>query len=279
MQSFPLMVDSPALTAEAWQRVRALWRDLETVPLSDPQRVIDRCIDHALELASAAQGMLTIANRPVPADGDPLRGQRIVEVLGSSARAAEVAAARAYLADEVNYLSDPFAIASAALERVDGIVYCVRDVVAQRPELAGGITAHLQQVGIADRMLASLVFDDDLSCQFILDRVGAAPVFEPETASLVSTYLAGLNRAVRCVVRAYGYVDALSPLTPRERDVLQHLLAGRAEKDIATALGATAQTVHTHVKNIYRKFDVSSRAGLLDLWINPRSPVQGISGG
>lgn len=50
------------------------------------------------------------------------------------------------------------------------------------------------------------------------------------------------------------------PLSPREREVLIHLAQGFSIADIAYTLGITHHTVGDHVKNIYRKLKISSRA-------------------
>ena len=52
-------------------------------------------------------------------------------------------------------------------------------------------------------------------------------------------------------------------LTPRQRDVLRELKRGRTQAQVATRLGLSLNTVHTHVKEIYRHFDVHSRAMLM----------------
>ena len=46
-------------------------------------------------------------------------------------------------------------------------------------------------------------------------------------------------------------------LTPREREVLQFLLAGLTNEEIAAKLLLSTQTVETHLRNIYRKLGVS----------------------
>lgn len=51
------------------------------------------------------------------------------------------------------------------------------------------------------------------------------------------------------------------------REVLEHLKVGRSEKEIARAMGRSPHTVHSHVKTIYRHFNVSSRSELLALWV------------
>ncbi len=50
------------------------------------------------------------------------------------------------------------------------------------------------------------------------------------------------------------------PLTPRELDVLNLIVAGKPNKGIANALSISENTVKTHVKNIYQKLDVHNRA-------------------
>lgn len=56
---------------------------------------------------------------------------------------------------------------------------------------------------------------------------------------------------------------ALEPLTSREQEVLQELLLGKSNREIAAALYITENTVKTHAKNIYSKYDVHSRAELI----------------
>lgn len=53
------------------------------------------------------------------------------------------------------------------------------------------------------------------------------------------------------------------PLSKREQDVLDLLLAGKSNKLIAHALGITERTVEFHLKNIYAKHQVNSRMELV----------------
>lgn len=52
-------------------------------------------------------------------------------------------------------------------------------------------------------------------------------------------------------------------LPPRERVTLDHLLGGASEKQVAARLRRSRHTVHTHVKRLYQRFGVNSRAELL----------------
>lgn len=55
----------------------------------------------------------------------------------------------------------------------------------------------------------------------------------------------------------------LDPLTQREQEVLRLILKGKTNKAISAELFISENTVKTHVKNIYFKYKVSSRAQLL----------------
>lgn len=55
---------------------------------------------------------------------------------------------------------------------------------------------------------------------------------------------------------------AESPLTPREREVLQLLAEGRSTKEIATRLHLSASTVDTHRRHIMEKLDLHTVAEL-----------------
>jgi DNA-binding CsgD family transcriptional regulator len=50
-----------------------------------------------------------------------------------------------------------------------------------------------------------------------------------------------------------------APLTPRERDVLRWLAAGKTDKDIGGILGISPRTVHKHLQHIYEKLGVETR--------------------
>jgi DNA-binding NarL/FixJ family response regulator len=54
--------------------------------------------------------------------------------------------------------------------------------------------------------------------------------------------------------------EATNPLTPRQRDVLDLLVQGKTNKEIALALGLGEGTVKIHMAAIFRYFGVNNRA-------------------
>jgi DNA-binding NarL/FixJ family response regulator len=55
----------------------------------------------------------------------------------------------------------------------------------------------------------------------------------------------------------------LDPLTVREQEILEVLLEGKSNREIAAELFISENTVKTHVRNIFAKYGVGSRAELI----------------
>jgi DNA-binding CsgD family transcriptional regulator len=54
-------------------------------------------------------------------------------------------------------------------------------------------------------------------------------------------------------------------LTPRETEVLALLKLGQSDKEIAAALNISVETVKNHVRQLRRKFAVSSRRAFMNV--------------
>jgi DNA-binding CsgD family transcriptional regulator len=82
----------------------------------------------------------------------------------------------------------------------------------------------------------------DRECQ-LLDRVG------PVLARLHATLAAA----------APATDPAVAGLTPREREVLGWLAAGKTDRDIGAILGCSHRTVQKHLQHVYEKLGVETR--------------------
>ena len=125
------------------------------------------------------------------------------------------------------------------------------------------------------RVIALTASTDEARMMGVL-RAGAVGYIrkdaEPET----------LLAAVRAVARGKTYIDpylagkvarAAAPsdaLTPREAEVLRHLVQGRSNKEIAETLTIAEETVKTHVGRVLSKLQAENRAQAI---------VQGLKGG
>ncbi len=57
-------------------------------------------------------------------------------------------------------------------------------------------------------------------------------------------------------------LNRLKTLTPREREVYEHLICGRKMREIAELLGITHATVNFHCQRLYKKLCINTRAQL-----------------
>ncbi len=77
-------------------------------------------------------------------------------------------------------------------------------------------------------------------------------------------YLAIIRRGIARDL--FGASQALGePLSSRELDVLRLLAKGLSKREVAAQLFVSYNTVHSHVRAIYRKLGVTSRADAVDL--------------
>jgi len=61
-------------------------------------------------------------------------------------------------------------------------------------------------------------------------------------------------------------IEAKDQLTKQEQNILSLLLEEKSNKEIADALFVSLSTVKTHVNNIYKKLNVSSRDEIKSLF-------------
>lgn len=91
--------------------------------------------------------------------------------------------------------------------------------------------------------------DPDLVAQVVALRAGGAPM-SPGIARMVLKRLRAAHEAV----------EPDTGLTPRETEILHLLARGYTYAETAEQLGITRHTVHSHIKNSYRKLAVRSAA-------------------
>jgi DNA-binding NarL/FixJ family response regulator len=95
-------------------------------------------------------------------------------------------------------------------------------------------------------------------------------VFSPRLAGFVLDAFSGREAGPSASPAA---ADAeLDHLTPREREVIQHIARGYLYKEIALRLGISAKTVEAHVSAVLRKLQLSNRHEL-SRWATQRRLV------
>jgi DNA-binding NarL/FixJ family response regulator len=169
--------------------------------------------------------------------------------------------------------------ASTGREAVERARRLSPDVVlmdVRMPDLDGiGATRELTRVIPETRVLILTTFEQD-DYVFGALRAGASGFLlkrarAEELIAAVHTVAAGDSLLSPSVTRRvidrmsqqptpeladHGKLDAL---TPREREVLEHIARGLSNREIAAALAVEESTVRTHVKRILMKLDLRDR--------------------
>jgi len=155
-----------------------------------------------------------------------------------------------------------------------GWVTAARDEVARPHDFhsAQSYVRFRQQLGCDDYVVSVRIVDVPRRPEaIVIDRPPRAPQFgrrEVELLRLLHDEIAPLI-GVRLATEDQLCRDGLSK---RLNETLTLLLAGRSEKEVATALKLSARTVHDYVTMLYEHFHVSSRAELLAYFIR-REPA------
>jgi DNA-binding CsgD family transcriptional regulator len=130
------------------------------------------------------------------------------------------------------------------------------------------VQRYLQPLGYVDCISSMWAATRDRAIFLLCHRREADRPFDEHDATLLSLMLRAAAPIVdRELFQASG-ADQFESLTAREREVLLMLLAGDSEKEIAAKLHRSVHTVHTFVRQLYRRFEVSSRGELMAMFID-----------
>ncbi len=124
--------------------------------------------------------------------------------------------------------------------------------------------------GIADRIMVGFPVTADLESFFLIDRFQTKPrrrLFTQREADLAGNALRGIPELHHRLLLGNGLLVSDKLLSPMERQILQGLLTGQTENQIAVSLGRKPSTLHKSVTNLYTLFGVKSRAALMALWL------------
>jgi DNA-binding CsgD family transcriptional regulator len=127
-----------------------------------------------------------------------------------------------------------------------------------------------EKTGIEDRIWISFPVNADAESHFIFNRRRPHRRFTRRELKLAAYALRGVAGFHRQALLSYGLLIARTPLSPMQRRVLALLLTDASEKGMAETLRQSFHTTHTHVRDVFRRFGVASRASLMAVWLNGR---------
>jgi len=258
------------LTEVDRERVFQLWDELAAFPSAE----IDRAWRHLAETIAAWVGADTgfwvgtvrLLNGDA-AEQDALHGWRVkvIAFLHPPTEEEQLAAQRA-----VATRPPDLGMATVAAVRGSGLfrVHRLHDGFVDLEEFrkTDYYQSHFVRFGVDDQLWVASPISPETEAYFVFNRRGTVRFTEAD-AALAGFALRGLGWFHRQMFYCHGLVVAQEPLTSTQRDVLQLLLSDKTEKEIAAELGQSFHTTHTHVKDIFRKYNVKSRAGLMAVWL------------
>lgn len=135
----------------------------------------------------------------------------------------------------------------------------------QLPGISGAeATAALRAADPAARVLIFSTFARDDEIQAALDAGALGYLQKSASRDELLAALQQVARGLRTlppeVARRLAALRLGPAITPREREILALIAAGRANKEIAGSLGVSEDTVKRHVSHILEKLDVNDRA-------------------
>lgn len=126
---------------------------------------------------------------------------------------------------------------------------------------------HYEAYGITDRMWISFPLNPNAESMFLIDRINSKRHFTQVDVDRAAFILRGIRWFHRRLFLNQGLLIGDAPLSPIARQVVQKLLTGMTEKEVAESMGHAVGTTRTYVKAIYQQFGVNSRAALMALWL------------
>ncbi len=152
----------------------------------------------------------------------------------------------------------------AAICIVDDVVQ-IQDCNSRNGVYVNNVRVSLSNVSLTDRWRVG-----DVS----LRLVRTSPVVDDEPIAERSTgFLIPANSAEPPTV-----MNTFERLTATQQRVLLQLLQGMSEAEAAKSLFVSPNTIHSHVRSIFRAYGVNSRGELLSSFVDPRLVAQLIGG-
>ncbi|AHV92226.1 response regulator transcription factor [Bordetella holmesii] len=147
---------------------------------------------------------------------------------------------------------------------------------ADHAQAALDLLARCRSEDLPDLVLLDLYMHDNVEYMLQAVRAGARGYLlkdEPaeEIITAIEAVMAGRNYfSARVSMKLAQSCAPASLLTQREREILRHIGAGQANKQIAQALNLSVRTVETHRQNLKRKLGIEGQAELIRYAIEHR---------
>jgi FixJ family two-component response regulator len=184
-----------------------------------------------------------------------------------------------YLLEASQYLVYTFASAENFLAQFDPHAIAVLVLDVRMPGMSG---LQLQEELLARKAALPIVFvtgHGDVSMAVSTMKKGAVdfiekPFNQADLKVLVDRLLVQARERAAAVERERMNAALLARLTAREQQVLERIVAGRLNKQIAADLGISIKTVEAHRANIMDKLEANTVADLMRVALRSVAPAE-----
>lgn len=262
------------MTDDDRDAIHQLWDTLSDFPVSQTEQALMHLMQGICEMIAAGNAYWLGYVRFNAEPGDPLKGLRPGLPPGANRYL--------YPAPIHNESSRAQTIKWNGRQINDGYVRAARDVgqfrsFRLREEMRPAYfeenfyqTFHASR-GFHDQCVVFFPVNQDYESMFNFQRVGVKKDFTANEEAIAAYALRGIKSFHRQLALSYGLLIAEAPLSPTQREVTSLLLTDLSEKQIAGKIGKTVSATHKHITEIFRKFGVNSRAGLMSVWLGQKA--------
>ena len=96
------------------------------------------------------------------------------------------------------------------------------------------------------------------------------PTYSPEEQRRLGVQITTMSMEEK-LGKVLSFVNAEVPLSIREREILEMILAGKKRKEIADEIHLSENTVKTYTRTLYGKLNISCREELYELLLHSNS--------
>ncbi len=164
------------------------------------------------------------------------------------------------------------ATVAQAVSRLEAQSFDLAVIDLNLPDGTGvDILRRIKAQGSSAYCVVATAYDDDAHLLSALNAGADGYLLKDQTVEQLIRDLHGIlngspplsppvARRIMQLAKQHPPVSLAVPLTVREEEVLTYIAKGLNRTEIAQVLGVSSHTITTHVRSIYSKLDISSRA-------------------
>ncbi|PCJ17944.1 MAG: hypothetical protein COA96_17365 [SAR86 cluster bacterium] len=147
-------------------------------------------------------------------------------------------------------------------------VHRLKDTIALEDWEKHWMHERLLSENVGERLVGAYCLGPKAESYLLVDRNPGEPEFTEEDAQILLDALLKFPRVHYWLMLERGLVPpAKKSFSPRQREVLKHLMGPKPEKQIADELGLSKGALHNYVIDIYKNLGVGSRYEVMQCWL------------